>query len=81
MTGLGFHLLLDSTVQSPIITSFLYPDDNFDFVDFYKKVKEKGFVLYPGKISNADTFRIGNIGDVYPRDMERLIGVIKEVIQ
>ena len=81
MTGLGFHSLLDSTVQSPIITSFLYPDDNFDFVDFYKKVKEKGFVLYPGKISNADTFRIGNIGDVYPGDMERLIGVIKDVIQ
>lgn len=81
MIDLGFRPLLDSSLQSPIITSFLYPNGDFDFESFYKKIKEKGFVLYPGKISNADTFRIGNIGDVYPKDMERLIDVIKEVIQ
>jgi len=51
----------------------------FDFVDFYNKLKAKGFVIYPGKISEADTFRIGNIGDIYPQDIEALLQAIKEV--
>lgn len=42
-------------------------------------MKEKGFVIYPGKISQADTFRIGNIGDVFPEDFSRLIEAIKTV--
>jgi 2-aminoethylphosphonate-pyruvate transaminase len=80
MRMLGFRTLLDDALQSPIITSFLYPNPGFDFPRFYRKVKEKGFVLYPGKISQADTFRIGNIGEVYPDDMRRLIDVIAEII-
>ena len=52
---------------------------DFDFVDFYNKLKAKGFVIYPGKISEADTFRIGNIGDIYPQDIEALLQAIKEV--
>ena len=43
------------------------------------KLKAKGFVIYPGKISEADTFRIGNIGDIYPQDIEALLQAIKEV--
>lgn len=66
MQLLGFNTLLPDALQSPIITSFLYPDADFDFNSFYKAAKERGFVLYPGKISQADTFRIGNIGEVYP---------------
>ena len=81
MRGLGFTTLLDDKVQSPIITSFLYPDDKFVFKTFYEAVKARGFVLYPGKISQAETFRVGNIGEVYPHDMHRLIDVIKEVIE
>ena len=46
---------------------------------FYERLKAKGFVIYPGKISHADTFRIGNIGDVFPEDMEALIRAIKEI--
>jgi 2-aminoethylphosphonate-pyruvate transaminase len=79
MREMGFHTLLDDTLQSPIITSFLYPSPDFDFPAFYGAVKEKGFVLYPGKISQADTFRIGNIGEVYPEDIRRLLGAIKSV--
>jgi len=41
------------------------------------QLKEKGFAIYPGKISKADTFRIGNIGDVYPDDFVRLIETIR----
>lgn len=79
MRSLGFKTLLKDEVQSPIITSFLYPDKEFNFKEFYHQLKEKGFVIYPGKISQADTFRIGNIGDVFPEDFSRLIEAIKTV--
>ena len=79
MRSLGFKTLLKDEVQSPVITSFLYPDKEFDFKEFYHQLKEKGFVIYPGKISQADTFRIGNIGDVLPEDFSRLIEAIKTV--
>ena len=79
MRSLGFKTLLKDEVQSPVITSFLYPDKEFDFKKFYHQLKEKGFVIYPGKISQADTFRIGNIGDVFPEDFSRLIEAIKTV--
>ena len=79
MRGLGFKTLLSDNAQGPIITSFLYPSADFDFTSFYARLKEKGFVIYPGKISDADTFRIGNIGDIFPKDMEALIQSIKEI--
>lgn len=78
MRSLGFKTLLDDAIQSPIITSFLYPKAGFDFKDFYTALKAKGFVIYPGKISKADTFRIGNIGDVHPEDFARLVEVVRE---
>ena len=78
MRSLGFETLLPDDIQSPIITSFLYPKKDFDFKSFYAQLKERGFVIYPGKISQADIFRIGNIGDVYPEDFSKLIEVIKE---
>jgi len=79
MEYLGFQALLARQDQSPIITSFLYPGPDFDFNEFYHEVKARGFVLYPGKISQADTFRIGTIGEVYPEDIERLLTVIAQV--
>ncbi|MCC8144280.1 MAG: 2-aminoethylphosphonate--pyruvate transaminase [Tannerellaceae bacterium] len=77
MRSLGYCTLLPDELQGPIITSFLYPAESFDFVEFYERLKKKGFVIYPGKISDAQTFRIGNIGDVYPEDMARLIEAIR----
>jgi len=79
MNSLGFKALLPKNLQSPIITSFLYPSSDFNFSVFYKAAKERGFVLYPGKISQADTFRIGNIGEVYPEDIKRLLGVVSSI--
>lgn len=81
MRALGYKTLLPDEEQSPVITSFYYPSADFDFKDFYQQLKAKGFVIYPGKISQADTFRIGNIGDVYPADFLRLIEAVKEVRQ
>ena len=80
MDSLGFRPLLPQALQSPVITSFRYPGPEFSFPDFYRQMKEKGFVLYPGKISQADTFRIGNIGEVYPMDIDRLLTAIKEIL-
>ena len=65
--------------QSPIITSFLYPDAAFSFTEFYDALKQRGFVIYPGKVSDADTFRIGTIGDVYPEDFQRLTKEIRDM--
>lgn len=79
MEGAGFRTLLTPEKQSPIITSFLYPEAGFSFGDFYEALKRRGFVIYPGKVSDADTFRIGTIGDVFPEDFKRLVEVVKEI--
>ncbi|WP_434023944.1 2-aminoethylphosphonate--pyruvate transaminase [Neobacillus mesonae] len=79
MKQLGFEPILSEDLQSPIITSFYYPKtENFEFVVFYNKLKEKGFVIYPGKVLDLDTFRIGNIGDVRQHNIELLLKAIEE---
>ncbi|MFM1653599.1 2-aminoethylphosphonate--pyruvate transaminase [Brevibacillus sp. B_LB10_24] len=81
MEPIGFTALLPREYQSPIITSFYYPDSpTFTFGEFYDRLKREGFVIYPGKISAADTFRVGNIGDIYPADMVRLVQAIERNI-
>lgn len=65
MAALGFAPLLPEQWQSPIITAFYSPTHpDYRFADFYQRLKGQGFVIYPGKVSQADCFRIGNIGDV-----------------
>ncbi|MEK4423654.1 2-aminoethylphosphonate--pyruvate transaminase [Solibacillus sp. FSL K6-1523] len=78
MQAMGFAPYIDEADQSPIITSYYYPTESFEFTAFYEAIKQKGFVLYPGKLTDADTFRIGNIGDIHLSDMEQLVGAIKE---
>jgi 2-aminoethylphosphonate-pyruvate transaminase len=81
MRRLGFRPFLDPTVQSPIITAYHYPNDpGFDFGFLYQKLSDRGFIIYVGKLSQADTFRIGNIGRLFPADMEQLIGAIEVVM-
>ena len=80
MEELGFKVLIDEKYQSPIITSFIYPNDDFDFNEFYHQLKQDGFVIYPGKISQVPTFRIGNIGEVYDTDITELLVAIKDII-
>lgn len=81
MAALGFKPLLDSHLRSPIITAFYNPPaTSYDFAVFYKKLKNKGFVIYPGKVTTMDTFRIGNIGDIGPGDMTRLVAAVKDSI-
>ena len=81
MKEMGFTPLVDIRYQSPIITAFLspsHPDYNFEV--FYTRLKERGFVIYPGKVTRTDTFRIGNIGDIHRPDMERLIEAVRSSI-
>ncbi|MDO6542947.1 2-aminoethylphosphonate--pyruvate transaminase [Photobacterium sanguinicancri] len=79
MEKLGIQCLLPSKLHSPIITSFYSPEHpDYDFKPFYNLLKEKGFVIYPGKVSHADCFRIGNIGDVHSHDIENLITAVSE---
>lgn len=78
MMTLGYQPVIDEAVQSPIITSFRYPSKDFNFQRFYNYLKEKGFIIYPGKVSTIDSFRIGNIGQVFNDDMVRLLALIKQ---
>jgi 2-aminoethylphosphonate--pyruvate transaminase/phosphonoacetaldehyde hydrolase len=76
MIDLGYEPVIDHTVQSPIITSFKYPTADFNFRDFYEYLKDRGFIIYPGKVSQMDSFRIGNIGEVSADDISRLLNLI-----
>ncbi len=79
MRHLGFQTLLNDAWLSPIITTFLSPDDaNFDFKTFYAELKARGFVIYPGKLTAVDSFRIGHIGQVNSRVMHALLGAVED---
>ena len=78
MKKLGFECVVEDEKQSPFITTFKYPQsDRFDFKQLYDRLKEAGFVIYPGKVTDTPCFRIGHIGEVYPVDMETLISAIE----
>ena len=82
MEALGFETLLPRALQSPVITSFLFPRNaGFAFVPFYEALKRRRFVIYPGKASQADTFRIGTIGNVFPSDIDQLAIAVAETLK
>lgn len=82
MKKLGFIEFLPIKRQGYIITCFRYPTDpGFSFETFYEKLNERGFIIYPGKLSDADCFRLGNIGRLFDEDMKALllaIGAVKQ---
>ena len=78
MGRLGFRCILPRKLQSPVITGFHSPGHpDFSFLKFYEELKGRGFVIYPGKVTNIDSFRIGSIGHVFPEDMDRLITAVE----
>lgn len=81
MRQMGFREYLPEELQGYIITSVRYPTHaNFDFKGFYSRLSEKGFVIYPGKLSDTDCFRIGNIGRIFPSDVSNLLAAIRETL-
>lgn len=81
MRQIGFRTLLEDDLQSPIITAFHYPAAaNFSFLSFYEALKQRRFVIYPGKVTGADTFRIGNIGHVFAPDIQQLLSAVEAAV-
>ncbi len=81
MSQLGFEAYLAPEHQSCIISSFRYPKHaNFIFQEFYERLSDKGFVIYPGKVSDADCFRIGTIGHIFPEDMQALLAAMRQTL-
>ncbi|MDH6170283.1 2-aminoethylphosphonate-pyruvate transaminase [Variovorax boronicumulans] len=63
LATLGFRSFLDPAIQAPIIVTFHAPDDaNYNFKTFYQEVKKRGYILYPGKLTQVETFRVGCMG-------------------
>jgi len=80
MRELGFEMYLPAHMRSYIVTSFLYPDHpDFSFEKFSMNLNEKGFVISPGRINKTDCFRIANIGQLYPHDIQKLTDTIESV--
>ncbi len=70
MRGLGFETLLPERWLSPVITAFFHPaDPAFSFPGFYEAMKARGFIIYPGKLTRVESFRLGHIGQVDARVM------------
>ncbi|MCZ6529951.1 MAG: 2-aminoethylphosphonate--pyruvate transaminase [Chloroflexi bacterium] len=81
MQAIGFQEYLESEDRGYIITSFRYPPHpNFDFDEFYKRLNDRGYVIYPGKVSQADCFRIGSIGRIFESDVNDLLSAVREVV-
>jgi 2-aminoethylphosphonate-pyruvate transaminase len=82
MEALGFRAYVPARHASPIIGSFLYPaHPRFDFREFYRLLSERGFLIYPGKLTAADCFRLGNIGHLFPEDMDALLEAVPDVLR
>jgi len=80
--AMGLEEYLPQEIQGHIINSFLYPKQpNFNFDRFYKKLNDKGCVIYPGKLSKVNAFRIGNIGQLFEEDMNYLVKCMAEVFE
>lgn len=82
MTRLGLRSFLPASIQAPIIVTFHAPrDSRYRFEDFYERVKAKGFLLYPGKLTEVDTFRVGCIGCVGTDGMNAAVDAVAQVLR
>ncbi len=82
MRELGFRPFLRPEVQAPIIVTFHAPDDpRYDFKTFYAKVRERGYILYPGKLTQVETFRVGCIGAIDDNEMRNVVSAIGLTLQ
>ncbi|MCE2969995.1 MAG: 2-aminoethylphosphonate--pyruvate transaminase [Burkholderiales bacterium] len=82
MQALGFRAYLAPEVQAPIIVTFHAPaDPAYDFKTFYTKVRDRGYILYPGKLTTAETFRVGCIGAIDANEMRNVVAAVAEVMR
>lgn len=82
MKAMGISPYIGEEYQGPIITTFFYPENHsFTFSEMYEYIKERGYAIYPGKVTEAETFRIGNIGEIYEEDINKLCDILGEFLQ
>lgn len=82
MTALGFKPFLDPAIQAPIIVTFHAPSHaNYDFKRFYEAAKARGFILYPGKLTQVETFRVGCIGAITSVEIEQAVHAVALALQ
>jgi 2-aminoethylphosphonate-pyruvate transaminase len=81
MGELGFRVFLKPEIQAPIILTFhAPPDPAYDFKRFYDSVRDKGFILYPGKLTTVETFRVGCIGAIGPDEMRHAVNAVRDTL-
>ncbi len=82
MRRLGFETLLPDAVQAPIIVTFRMPaDPGFEFESFYERMRRRGYVIYPGKLTEAPSFRIGCIGRLGPPEMRGALAAVEAALE
>ena len=82
MRALGFKTFLPDALQAPIIVTFHAPaDPAYQFAEFYRRVRDQGFILYPGKLTAVETFRVGCIGAIGPEVMRRAVAAIGDTVK
>jgi 2-aminoethylphosphonate-pyruvate transaminase len=81
MSGLGLKSFLPAAIQAPIIVTFFAPDSpRYVFRDFYDAVKARGYILYPGKLTTVETFRVGCMGQLGERGIAGAVEAVGEVL-
>ena len=82
MTEMGFKVFLDARIQAPIIVTFHAPaDPKYAFKPFYDEVRNRGFILYPGKLTELETFRVGCIGAIGPEEMRQAVNAVRDSLR
>jgi 2-aminoethylphosphonate-pyruvate transaminase len=82
MRALGFETFLPDAVQAPIIVTFHAPSDPaYDFTEFYRRVRDRGFILYPGKLTAVETFRVGCIGAIDADALRQAVSAIADALR
>jgi 2-aminoethylphosphonate-pyruvate transaminase len=82
MAELGFRTFLSPAVQAPIIVTFHAPaDEAYDFKTFYAKTRDRGYILYPGKLTQVETFRVGCIGAIDANEMRNVVSAVAQTLK
>jgi 2-aminoethylphosphonate-pyruvate transaminase len=82
LAEMGFRPFIDPKIQAPIIVTFHAPaDPRYAFKDFYERVRDKGFILYPGKLTQVETFRVGCIGAIGPDEMRLAVNAVRDTLR
>jgi 2-aminoethylphosphonate-pyruvate transaminase len=82
MRALGIKTFLPDALQAPIIVTFhAPPDPKYDFAEFYRRVRDRGFILYPGKLTAVDTFRVGCIGAIGAATLRQAVSAVADALR